>query len=223
MLPSALSRSESFRSVHVGRSQYSRCCHLFGALWFCSFSSGTRTRPLTQSPEFGFCLFSSWNGFDFVYVDPIRADGQTTNVVFLPGFVHSEPNSNVSRQSGPGSEVNSYGSRNGSGPVCLGGWQTGARTDGTRGKLGLLLRSVFGPAAQRFTHCSSHVAPHKRFHSGSHSVLVFWPAPGQLSEPQQLRPAGVGWVPKRASRHRSASGGTPSGPDSAFPLLQSEP
>src|SRR5580765_8922377 len=101
MLPSALSRSESFRSVHVGRSQYSRCCHLFGALWFCSFSSGTRTRPLTQSPEFGFCLFSSWNGFDFVYVDPIRADGQTTNVVFLPGFVHSEPNSNVSRQSGP--------------------------------------------------------------------------------------------------------------------------
>jgi len=32
MLPSALSRSESFRSVHVGRSQFSRCCHLFGDL-----------------------------------------------------------------------------------------------------------------------------------------------------------------------------------------------
>jgi len=34
MLPSALSRSESFRSVHVGRSQFSRCCHLISALWF---------------------------------------------------------------------------------------------------------------------------------------------------------------------------------------------
>jgi hypothetical protein len=32
MLPSALSRSESFRSVHVGRSQFSRCCYLFGDL-----------------------------------------------------------------------------------------------------------------------------------------------------------------------------------------------
>ena len=37
MLPSALSRSDSFRSVHVGRSRFSRCCYLFGALWFCSF------------------------------------------------------------------------------------------------------------------------------------------------------------------------------------------
>jgi hypothetical protein len=34
MLPSALSRSESLRSVHVGRSWYSRRCHLFGALSF---------------------------------------------------------------------------------------------------------------------------------------------------------------------------------------------
>src|SRR5579864_131837 len=34
MLPSALSRSESFRSVHVGRPQYSRCCHLISDLWF---------------------------------------------------------------------------------------------------------------------------------------------------------------------------------------------
>jgi hypothetical protein len=34
LLPSALSRSDSFRSVHVGRSRFSRCCHLFGALWF---------------------------------------------------------------------------------------------------------------------------------------------------------------------------------------------
>jgi len=37
MLPSALSRSESFRSVHIGRSRFSRCCYLFGALWFCYY------------------------------------------------------------------------------------------------------------------------------------------------------------------------------------------
>jgi hypothetical protein len=37
MLPSALSRSDSFRSVHVGRSRISRRCHLIVALWFCSF------------------------------------------------------------------------------------------------------------------------------------------------------------------------------------------
>ena len=36
MLPFALSRSDSFRSVHVGRSRFSRCCYLFGALGFCS-------------------------------------------------------------------------------------------------------------------------------------------------------------------------------------------
>ena len=38
--------------------------------WVLLFSSGTRARPLTQSPELGFglCLFSSWNGFDFCFV-----------------------------------------------------------------------------------------------------------------------------------------------------------
>ena len=68
MLPSALSRSDFPRSVHVGRSRFSRCCYLFGALWFLLFSSGTRARPLTQSPELGFGLLSflSWNDFDFV-------------------------------------------------------------------------------------------------------------------------------------------------------------
>jgi hypothetical protein len=34
MLPSALSRSESLRSVHVGRSRFSRCCHLIVDLYF---------------------------------------------------------------------------------------------------------------------------------------------------------------------------------------------
>ena len=36
MLPSALSRSDFIRSVHVGRSRYSRYCHLFIALRLCS-------------------------------------------------------------------------------------------------------------------------------------------------------------------------------------------
>ena len=60
MLPSALSRSESVRSVHIGRSRFSRCCYLFGALVVLSLQSGTWARPLTQSPElgFGFCLSS---------------------------------------------------------------------------------------------------------------------------------------------------------------------
>jgi hypothetical protein len=70
MLPSALSRSDSFRSVHVGRSRFSRCCHLIVALMVLLFPSRTWARRLTQSPElgFGFCLFSSWNGFDFCFV-----------------------------------------------------------------------------------------------------------------------------------------------------------
>ena len=46
----------SFRSVHVGRSRFSRCCHLFGALSF--HLSGTWARRLTQSPELGFGLLS---------------------------------------------------------------------------------------------------------------------------------------------------------------------
>jgi hypothetical protein len=57
MLPSALSRSDSFRSVHVGRPQFSRCCHLFGDLSF-SLSVETWARRLTQSPELGFGLLS---------------------------------------------------------------------------------------------------------------------------------------------------------------------
>src|SRR5271169_2256279 len=70
MLPSALSRSDSFS---------------LGACWAFSlqpalpsdcrpvvllFQSGTWARPLTQSPELGFwlCLFSSWNDFDSCFV-----------------------------------------------------------------------------------------------------------------------------------------------------------
>ena len=68
MLPSALSRSDSFRSVPVGRSRFSRCCHLISALWFGSFrvEPGPGHRRSHRNSALGFCLFSSWNGFDFV-------------------------------------------------------------------------------------------------------------------------------------------------------------
>ena len=43
---------------------------LFGALWFCSFrvEPGPVRRRSHRSSALGFCLFSSWNGFDFVFV-----------------------------------------------------------------------------------------------------------------------------------------------------------
>src|SRR5579864_6167425 len=42
------------RSVHVGSSRFSRCCHLFGALFFSTLRRWARR--LTQSPERGFRL-----------------------------------------------------------------------------------------------------------------------------------------------------------------------
>ncbi len=54
ILPSALSGSELFRSVQVGRSRFSRCCHLFVDLFFST--SRSWPRRLTQSPELGLGL-----------------------------------------------------------------------------------------------------------------------------------------------------------------------
>src|SRR5215467_6117521 len=67
MLPSALSRSDLVARCMLG------VLHSAGAaicLATCrSLKSGTWPRRLTQSPElgFGFCLFSSWSDFDFVF------------------------------------------------------------------------------------------------------------------------------------------------------------
>src|ERR1700692_2682491 len=63
MLPSALSRSDSFRSVHIGRSRFSRCCHLFGALWFCSFrvEPGPGDSRSHRNSALGSCLFLPQN------------------------------------------------------------------------------------------------------------------------------------------------------------------
>ena len=54
ILPSALSRSDVVRSVQVGRSRFSRCCHLIVDL--SSVSRQKWARRLTQSPELGFRL-----------------------------------------------------------------------------------------------------------------------------------------------------------------------
>jgi hypothetical protein len=47
-----------------------------------ALESGTWARPLTQSPQlgFGFCLFSSWNDFDFVFVFALFYAAAATDV-----------------------------------------------------------------------------------------------------------------------------------------------
>jgi len=69
MLPSALSMSDSFRSVHVGRSRFSRCCYLFGALWFgCLPSNLGQAIDAVTATRLWLLSFLSGNGFDFVVV-----------------------------------------------------------------------------------------------------------------------------------------------------------
>jgi hypothetical protein len=51
-LPSALFEDRYFRSVPVGCSRFSRCCHLIIDLGFIS-RDGTWARRLTPSPELG--------------------------------------------------------------------------------------------------------------------------------------------------------------------------
>ena len=71
MLPFALSEDDSFARCILGRSRFSRCCYLIGALWFCSSESnlgqainavtGTRLWALVFSLPgtvlIWFCLF----------------------------------------------------------------------------------------------------------------------------------------------------------------------
>src|SRR4051795_10187307 len=67
MLPSALSRSDWFS---LGACWAFSFQPVLPSVWrpVVSLKSRTWARRLTQSPElgFGFCLFSSWNDFDFV-------------------------------------------------------------------------------------------------------------------------------------------------------------
>jgi hypothetical protein len=55
ILPSALFMSDFVRSVQVGRSRFSRCCHLISDLHFHG-KHESWARRLTQSPELGFGL-----------------------------------------------------------------------------------------------------------------------------------------------------------------------
>jgi hypothetical protein len=59
-----------FRSVQVGRSRYSRCCHLISDLQF-RITNGTWARPLTQSPELGVLWLLSFLSLEcFVFTLP---------------------------------------------------------------------------------------------------------------------------------------------------------
>ena len=55
--------------------------------------SGTRARRLTQSPElgFGFCLFSSWNDFDFCFVFLFYAAAATVVRLLLCNGSYTSP------------------------------------------------------------------------------------------------------------------------------------
>jgi hypothetical protein len=103
MLPSALSRSDSFRSVHVGRSRFSRCCHLFGALWFCSFrvEPGPGNLRSHRNSALGFCLFSSWSDFDsgftFLFLRNCR---NCHSFAIVQGRVHLSAHPQVMQQHG---------------------------------------------------------------------------------------------------------------------------
>src|SRR5215831_20976001 len=56
-----------FRSVHVGRSRFSRCCHLIGDLSFhVRVKRGPGDKRSHRNSALGFCLFPSWNDFDLV-------------------------------------------------------------------------------------------------------------------------------------------------------------
>jgi hypothetical protein len=68
-------RSDFVRSVQVGCSRYSRCCHLIFDL--SSISRWKRARRLTQSPELGFglLLFLSKNVFDFMLQPALLSAG----------------------------------------------------------------------------------------------------------------------------------------------------
>src|SRR5580765_7198119 len=101
MLPSALSRSESFRSVHAGRPQFSRCCHLFGALWFyfSKVEPGPGHRRSHRKSAFGFCLFSSWNDFYFVFVVSfLSTDRNCYSAAIVQWFVHYSTHPQVMQQ-----------------------------------------------------------------------------------------------------------------------------
>ena len=69
MLPFALSRSDF---ISLGAGWAFSLQPVLPSVWrpvVLLSPSGTWARPLTQSPELGFglCLFSSWNGFDFLF------------------------------------------------------------------------------------------------------------------------------------------------------------
>jgi hypothetical protein len=98
MLPSALSMSESFRSVHVGRSRFSRRCHLINDLRFMlrmkvglALDAVTGTRLWLLSFLFleRFCLF---------FVFDLRGCCNCNSAVVVQGLIHFSAHPQVMQQ-----------------------------------------------------------------------------------------------------------------------------
>ena len=92
MLPSALSRSDPFSLGACGAFSIQP---VLPSVWrpLVALKSGTWPRPLTQSPElgFGFCLFSSWNDFDFVFAFLFYAAAATVSRLLLCNGSYTSP------------------------------------------------------------------------------------------------------------------------------------
>ena len=93
MLPSALSRSDF---VSLGASWAFSFQPVLPSDWrpvVLLLQSGTWARRLTQSPElgFGFCLFSSWNGFDVCFVFLFYAAAATVVRLLLCNGSYASP------------------------------------------------------------------------------------------------------------------------------------
>src|ERR1700690_3892305 len=93
MLPSALSRSDF---ISLGACWAFSVQPVLPSVWrpaVLLFPSGTWARRLTQSPElgFGFCLFSSWNGFDFCFAVLFYAAAATVVRLLLCNGSYASP------------------------------------------------------------------------------------------------------------------------------------
>src|SRR5512141_1428450 len=100
MLPSALSRSDSFRSVHVGRPQFSRCCHLFGDLSFhLEWNVAQAINAVTGTRLWAFVFFPFWNDFDFgLAVLFLRGCRNCHSVAVVQWLVHLSAHPQVMQQ-----------------------------------------------------------------------------------------------------------------------------
>ena len=80
------------RSVHVGRSRFSRCCHLISDLSF-HFSDGNVGLALdaVTGTRLWLLIFPSWNDFDFVLAVLFYAAAATVMGLLLCNGSYTSP------------------------------------------------------------------------------------------------------------------------------------